>query len=86
MEMSEITFRVEWKHSRIRPGPASGRNRPLKGRNLGFGPEGTFFQSFEKFEKWAMQKKMLSGESKVFLGGWNRSEVPRGPGGHAVLQ
>ena len=30
MEMSQITLRIEWKHSRIPAGPASGRNRPLK--------------------------------------------------------
>ena len=59
MEMSEITLRIEWKHFRIPAGPASGRNCPLKCRNLGFGHHGTFFQSFRKFEKWEMQKKML---------------------------
>ena len=45
MEMSQIALRIEWKHSRIPAGPASGRNRPLNSRNLGFGHEGTFFQS-----------------------------------------
>ena len=30
MEMSEITLRIECKHSRIPAGPASCRNRPLK--------------------------------------------------------
>ena len=45
MEMSEITLRIEWKHFRIPAGPASCRNRPLNSRNLGFGHEGTFFQS-----------------------------------------
>ena len=59
MEMSEITLRIEWKHSRIPAGPASGRKCPLKSRNLGFCHVGTFFQSFGKFEKWEMQKKML---------------------------
>ena len=44
-EMSEITLRIECKHSRVPAGPASCRNRPLKSRNLGFGHEGTFFQS-----------------------------------------
>ena len=85
MEMSEITLRIECKHSRIPAGPASGRNRPLKGRNLGFGHEGTFFQSFEKFEKWEVQNFLLSGRSKLFLSGWNRSEVIRAPGGCASL-
>ena len=45
MEMSEITLRIECKHSRIPARPASCRNRPLNSRNLGFGHEGTFFQS-----------------------------------------
>ena len=52
MEMSEITLRIEWKHYQKPAGPASGRNRPLKGRNIGFCPEGTFFQSFGKFGNW----------------------------------
>ena len=85
MEMSQITLRIEWKHCRIPAGPASGRNRPLKGRNLGFGHEGTFFQSFEKFEKWEAQNFWLSGERKLYLSGWNRSEVIRGLGGRASL-
>ena len=59
MEMSEITLRIEWKHFQIPAGPASGRNCPLKNRNLGFGHHGTFFQSFRKFEKWEMPKKIL---------------------------
>ena len=45
MKMSEITLRIECKHSRIPARPASCRNRPLNSRNLGFGHEGTFFQS-----------------------------------------
>ena len=57
MEMSEITLRIEWKHFQIPAGPASGRNCPLKSRNLGLGHHGTFFQSFWKFEKWEMPKK-----------------------------
>ena len=65
-------------------GAGSGRNRPLNTRNLGFDHEGTFFQSYEKIEKW-VQKKLLSGESKLSLSGWNRSEVIRGPGGRASL-
>ena len=50
-KMSEMTLRIEWKHYQKPAGPVSGRNHPLKGRNLGFCPEGTFFQSFGKFEK-----------------------------------
>jgi len=45
MEMSEIAVRIEWKHFRKPAGLASGRNRPLKSRNLGSGHIGTFFQS-----------------------------------------
>ena len=85
MEMSEITLRIEWKHSRVPAGPASCRNRPLKSRNLSFCHEGTFFQSFGDFEKWEVQKKVLSGESKLFLSAWNRSEVIHAPGGCASL-
>ena len=59
MEMSEIILRIEWKHFQIPAGSASGRNCPLKSRNLGFYQDVTFFQSFGNFEKWEMQKKML---------------------------
>ena len=59
MEMSEITLRIEWKHYQQPAGPDSGRNPPLKGRNIGFGHNGTFSQSFWKFEKWEVPKKML---------------------------
>ena len=50
MEMSEITLRIEWKHFHISAGPASGRNCPLKCRNLCFSHQGTFFHSLRKFE------------------------------------
>ena len=46
MKMSQITLRIEWKHFRIPAGPASGRNCPLKSRNLRFAHIGTFFPSF----------------------------------------
>jgi len=85
MEMSGIALRIEWKHSRIPAGPPSGRNRPLKSRNLGFRHEGTFFQSLGEIENGRTKKKLLSGESKVFLGVWNWSEVLRGSGGCASL-
>ena len=45
MKMSEIALRIECKHSRNAAGPVSCRNRPLNSRNLGFGHDGTFFQS-----------------------------------------
>ncbi len=45
MKMSEITLRIECKHSRNPAGPASCRNRPLNSRNLGFGHATTFFKS-----------------------------------------
>ena len=57
MEMSEIALRIEWKHFQIPAGPASGRNCPLKSRNIGFGQIGTFFRSLRKFEKWEVPKK-----------------------------
>ena len=84
MDMSEITLRIEWKHFRIPAGPASGRNCPLKSRNLRFAHIGTFFQSFWKFEKWEVPKKLFVIQSKLFLGGWNRSGVNRWPGGRAM--
>ena len=83
-EMSEITLRIEWKHFRIPAGPASGRNCPLKSRNLGFGHLGTFFRSLRKFEKWEMPKKVLPMQSELCLIGWNRSGVNRWPGGRAM--
>ena len=62
MEMSEITLRIEWKHLQIPARPASGRNCPLKNRNLGFGRDGTFFQSFRKFENGRWKKNVTSAE------------------------
>ena len=44
MKMSEITLRIECKHSRNPAGPACCRNRALNSRNLGFGQGGTLFQ------------------------------------------
>ena len=84
MEMSEIILRIEWKHFQIPAGPASGRNCPLKSRNLRFAHIGTFFQSLRKFEKWEVPKKMLPMQSELFLSGWNRSGVNRWPGGRAI--
>ena len=66
MEMSAIALRIEWKHFRIPAGPAYGRNRPLKSRNLSFGHHGTLFQSFWKFEKWEMQKKCYQCRGNFF--------------------
>ena len=57
MEMSEIALRIECKHFQIPSGPASGRNRPLKNRNLGFGHNDTFCRSLRKLEKWEVPKK-----------------------------
>ena len=85
MDLSRIALRIEWKHFRIPAGPASCRNSPLKSRNLGFRHEGTFFQSLGEIENGRTQKKLLSGESKVFLSGRNWSELFRGSGGCASL-
>ena len=84
MEMSEITLRIEWKHFQIPAGPASGRNCPLKSRNLSFAHHGTFFQSLRKFENWEVPKKLLPTQSELFFRGWNRSGVNRWPGGRAL--
>ena len=43
MEMSGFAVRIEWKHFWIPAGPASGRNNPLKSRNLGFADYSIFF-------------------------------------------
>ena len=54
MEMSGIAVRIEWENFRLpagAAGPSSGRNRPLKSRNLAFGHHGTFFQSSGKIER-----------------------------------
>ena len=64
--MSEFALRIEWKHFRKPAGPASGRNCPLKSRNLGFCHHGTFFRSCEKIEKWEIEKKCWHGRAKFF--------------------
>ena len=74
MEMSEITLRIEWKHSRIPAGPASGRNRPLNSRNLGFGHGGTFCRSFEKFENGRCKFCCCQGRANFF---WAHGTGPR---------
>ena len=84
MVLSRIASRIEWKHFRIPAVPPTCRKRPLKSRNLGFGHIGTFFRSFRKFEKWEVPKNLLAIQSKLFLGGWNRSGVNRWPGGRAM--
>ena len=86
MEMSEITLRIECKHFRFPGGPASGRNCPLKSRNLVFGHPGIFFQSLGIFEKWENRKNVLAMQSKLFRSGRNRSEVNRWAGGRAILR
>ena len=83
-EMSEITLRIEWKHFRKPVGLASGRNRPLKSRNLGFGHHGTFFQSLGEIEKWEIGIFLLAWPGKLFLRGWKRFGVNRWPGGRAM--
>ena len=84
MEMSGIAVRIEWKHFRIPAGPSSGRNGPLKSRNLAFGHYGTFFRSLGGIEKWEIDFCLLAWQSKVFLRGWKRFGVNRWPGGRAM--
>ena len=84
MEMPGIAVRIECKHFRIPAGPASGRNSPLKSRNLCFADYDTFFQSLGKFEKWGNRKFLLAMWSTVFLSGWKRFGVNRWPGGCAM--
>ena len=89
MEMSEIALRIEWKHFQIPAGPASGRNCPLKSRNLGFGHIGTFFRSFREFEKWEVPRKKVTNPEQTFSGrmepvrgqsvAWRSRELRNGP-------
>ena len=81
MEISEITLRIECKHSRIPARPASCRNRPLNSRNLGFGHSGTFFRSCEKIEKWEIGKKCWHVRANFF---WADGTGPGSIGGLAV--
>ena len=57
--------------------------RSKSSREVRIGHKCTFFQSFRKFEKWEVPKIFLAIQSKVFLGGWNRSGVTRWLGGGA---
>ena len=84
MKMSGIASRIEWKHSRIPAGPASGRNSPLKSRNLCFADYGTFFRSLEKFGKLENPTFLLAMWSKLFLSGWKWSGVNRRSAGRAM--
>ena len=58
--------------------------RSKSSREVRFGHKCTFFQSFRKFGKWEVPKKMLAIRSELFLSGWNRSGVNRWPGGRAM--
>ena len=58
--------------------------RSKSSREVRFGHKCTFFQSFRKFGKWEMPKKILATQSELFLSGWNRSGVNRWPGGRAM--
>ena len=66
MEMSEITLRIEWKHFQIPAGPASGRNCPLKSRNLGFGHHGTFFRVPGNLENGRCPKNCYQSRANFF--------------------
>ena len=51
--------------------------RSKSSRELRIGHKCTFFQSFRKFEKWEVPKKLLAVQGKLFLCGRNRSGVNR---------
>ena len=55
-------------------------------REVRIGQKFSFLQSFRKFEKWEVPKKILAIRSKLFLGGWNRSGVNRWACGRAILE
>ena len=78
---SRMTLHIEWKHSRMPAGPASGRIRPQKVRNVSFRPEGTFFRSLGNIPCEKQNFFLLPWKSKLFLSGWNRSGGLRDPGG-----
>ena len=58
--------------------------RAKSSREVRFGHKCTFFQSFRKFGKWEVPKKILAIQSELFLSGWNRSGVNGWPGGRAT--
>ena len=76
---NDLAHRVE-----VLSGACGASFRSESSREVRIGHKCTFFQSFGKFEKWEVPKKMLSIQSELFLGGWNRSGVNRWPGGRAM--
>ena len=76
---NDLAHRVE-----VLSGACGASFRSESSREVRIGHKCTFFQSFRKFEKWEMQKKMLPMYSELFMSGWNRSGVNRWPGGRAI--
>ena len=76
---NDLAHRVE-----VLSGACGACFRSKSSRELRIGHKCTFFQSFRKFEKWEMPKKVLAMQSELFLGGRNRSGVNRWPGGRAM--
>jgi len=75
---NDLAHRVE-----VLSGACGASFRSKSSREVRIGHKCTFFQSFRKFEKWEMPKKMLAMQSELCLSGWNRSGVNRWPGGRA---
>ena len=76
---NDLAHRVE-----VLSGACGASFRSKSSREVRIGHKCTFFQSFGKFEKWEVPKKMLPMQSELFLSGWNRSGVNRWPGGRAM--
>ena len=76
---NDLAHRVE-----VLSGACGTSFRLKSSREVRIGHKCTFFQSFRKFEKWEVPKKLLAIQSNLFLGGWNRSGVNRWPDGRAM--
>ena len=76
---NDLAHRVE-----VLSGVSGACFRSKSSREVRIGHKCTFFQSFRKFGKWEVPKKMLAIRSELFLSGCNRSGVNRWPGGRAI--
>ena len=78
MEMSGMTLRIEWKCSRVFPGPPSGRNPLVK---CGLDTSAPFFRVSGNLENGRCQKKCKQSGANFF---WADGTGPGSIGGLAV--